>query len=187
MSALALAVVAIGCSSADGQTEPGAPGALRVRSVAGTDLGLAYGLDLFFQLSTTGGGSATAPMVLVKEQPAGAASPILVYRSILSGVALACTRLFDTADCGGTATVQAPLAGTACAAAGRMWKANFAVPAGSIAFESIEYPRWDPGARVFTVECVNTPGASTLPIIHPAVDAGPERSSPGRVYVVPAD
>lgn len=187
-SALALAIVAVGCSSADGQSASDVPAAVRVRSVAGAELGLAYDLQFSWQFQQPGapGTNATTQLVLLKEVPAGTTSPILVFRSLFSGGPLLCNRFFAAADCTGTPTVQPPHFGTACASDGRMWKADFTGVAGSIDFGSAEYARWDTTTREFLVECV--PGtASTPPIVFPAVDVGPERSSPGRLYIVPAD
>jgi hypothetical protein len=191
---VALAIVAIGCSSADAQQAAGdvpVAGALRARSVAGgADLGLAYDIEPSWEFALSGGGTLTANlvMVLLKEQPAGAVSPVLVYRSVLSGAPLPCTRYFQTADCSGPATVAPTQAGTVCVAGGRMYRPDFGGTPGAAPFGSAQFPRWDPLTLAFITECsVAVPGVSSPPWTLPAIDVGPAPASPGRIFVLPAD
>jgi hypothetical protein len=185
-----LAILAVACSSADAQqaaNDAPVPGALRARSVGGTDLGLAYGIEPAWPFSVPGGfGTATLVMVLLKEQPAGAVSPVLVYRSAVSGSPLPCARFYQTADCTGTATVSPTQAGTACVIGGRMYRPDFTGTPGVVTYASTQAPRWDPVALALVTECVAGPGTSP-PWLLPAIDVGPVPASPGRIFVVPAD
>jgi hypothetical protein len=183
----ALVVGAIGCSSADGQAAQEAPGTMRARSLTGADLGFAYDMEISWPFQVVGGtGTANLVMVLVKEQPAGAARPMLVWRSVLSGAATLCARYYDGAACAGSVTHQPTQAGAACVAGGRMYRPDLTAAPAAITFQSAELPRWDPAALAFVHECLDAPG-TTAPIMLPAVDAGPAAASPGRIYVEPAD
>src|SRR5512134_525121 len=105
-SALSIAAVLAACGSADGQSATSHPGALRARSISGADLGFVYASEPVWQFAVRGGtGSVALPMVMLKEQPAGAAGPVLVWRAMQSGSALECARYYQSADCSGAATI----------------------------------------------------------------------------------
>jgi hypothetical protein len=182
-----LAAVIGGCGSADSQTLPVVEGALRARSSGGADLGLVYNVEQAWQFTPTSGtGTAGVAMVLLKEQPAGAPSPVLVYRSVISGSPLPCNRYYDGSGCTGNVTLQANQMGTACISGGRMYRPDFSGTAGAISFQSAELQRFDGSTQSLVLQCVNTPG-TTHAFMLPAVDAGPAGASPGRIRVEPAD
>lgn len=182
-----LAAAALGCGSADSQTLPLVDGALRARSSSGANLGLVYNVEQAWQFVPASGTSTVGVgLVLLKEQPAGAPAPVLIYRSVVTGSPILCNRYFDGAACAGNVTVQATQIGTACVSAGRMYRPDFSAVAGAISFQSAEMQRFDPATQTFTLACVDSPGA-THPLMLPAVDVGPVGASPGRIHVEPAD